>query len=626
MAFSSALQPTPPTTFTYLGQQTVDGPIIGGVLIGDYVDDSGTTPAGSAYNMPSPTLVATVPVSAQLELQSTTGALLIMRMTTTQRNALITLANGMMIYNTTTTTFQFYQNGSWVSLSAGAGGVVGPGGGSTDNAVARWDGAGGNTLQNSVVIIGDTGDITGVNTIQADAGLEAAPSYTFTTDFDTGMWHSGVNTIDFSTNGLRQVSIGTVATTVNYLQFIGSAAGTSVKINSLGTDTDVGVEIVPKGAGQVVVPVGVLATPGVAFTGDLDTGMWHSAANTLDFSTNAFRALQLVASPALSVNYATVTASATTTPVLVSAAGSDSNIGIGLIPKGTGGVEGPVGAVATPGYTFTGDTDTGMWHSAANTIDFSTNALRQFQISNTATVVDFISATGSATNAANAALQPKLVASGTDTNIDVGIQGKATGGLAILASSTGVAASLKLWNAAGTFRTSISAGVNLAGLDLTLPIVAPTNAGAPLVSSTAGVLSFANDGVIAKTGTLSSANLLAMSGAPVEILAAAPANTYYIIHRFAFELVAGTQYANGGATGLQYGTTAALGGVLATATFADTVVNAAASTAIMVAGALAATARTSLVATSITISNDTAAFITGTGTAQYTVYYSIITI
>ncbi len=622
------LAPQPPTTFTYLGQSAAGGAVIGGVLIGDYVNNTTTTPPGSSYNVPTSTLVATVPVSAILELQSTTGTLLIPRMTTTQRNALITVTNGMMIYNSTTTTFQFYQNGGWVSLSAGAGGVVGPGGGSTDNAVARWDGAGGNTLQDSVVIVSDTGAVTGVLTIAADAGTAAAPSYAFTGDVDTGMYHSAANTVDFATNGLRQVSIGTVATTVNYLQFIGSAAGATVKINSLGTDTDVGIELAPKGAGQVVIPVGVLATPGVAFTGDLDTGMWHSAANTLDFSTNAFRALQLVASPALSVNYATVTASATGNAVLVSAAGSDTNIGIGLIPKGTGGVEGPVGAVATPGYTFTTDTDTGMWHSAANTIDFSTGALRQFQVANSATVVNWISVTGAATAGAGAGPgQPKFVANGTDTLVDVAVQSKgAASGLSLLPNTAAGAGLLKLWNGGGTFYASIQGGNIGSNVTWTWPILDATVAGAPLVSSSAGVLSFANDGMLSKSSTLTSANIQAMYAVPVEILPAAPANTMYVIHRFMWETVFVVAQANGGNVGLQYGTTQHLGGTAATATFANTVVNAAESTAITVAGALAATARTSLVATSVTISNDGAAFDTGTSTAKYTVWYSIVSI
>lgn len=59
---------------------------------------------------------ATTPaVSAKLEIASTTGALLLPRMTTVQRDAL-TAVNGMLIYNSTLNKFQGYENGVWVSL------------------------------------------------------------------------------------------------------------------------------------------------------------------------------------------------------------------------------------------------------------------------------------------------------------------------------------------------------------------------------------------------------------------------------------------------------------------------------------------------------------------------------
>ena len=54
-------------------------------------------------------------VSAKLEISSTTGALLLPRMTTTQRNAL-TAVNGMLIYNSTTGRIEAYESGSWVDL------------------------------------------------------------------------------------------------------------------------------------------------------------------------------------------------------------------------------------------------------------------------------------------------------------------------------------------------------------------------------------------------------------------------------------------------------------------------------------------------------------------------------
>jgi DNA-binding beta-propeller fold protein YncE len=57
----------------------------------------------------------TVLVSSGLEVQTTTGALVIPKMTTTQRNAL-TAVNGMMVYNTSTNAFNKRENGAWASF------------------------------------------------------------------------------------------------------------------------------------------------------------------------------------------------------------------------------------------------------------------------------------------------------------------------------------------------------------------------------------------------------------------------------------------------------------------------------------------------------------------------------
>ena len=53
--------------------------------------------------------------SAVLDLTSTTGALILSRLTTVQRDAL-TAVNGMLIYNSTDNKFQGYENGSWQNL------------------------------------------------------------------------------------------------------------------------------------------------------------------------------------------------------------------------------------------------------------------------------------------------------------------------------------------------------------------------------------------------------------------------------------------------------------------------------------------------------------------------------
>lgn len=54
--------------------------------------------------------------SALLDLTSTTGALLVPRMTTTQKNAL-TAVNGMVVYDTTLAKFQGYEAGVWNNFS-----------------------------------------------------------------------------------------------------------------------------------------------------------------------------------------------------------------------------------------------------------------------------------------------------------------------------------------------------------------------------------------------------------------------------------------------------------------------------------------------------------------------------
>lgn len=59
---------------------------------------------------------------AVLDLTSTTGALLVPRMTTTQKNAL-SAVNGMIVYNTTTNKFEGYQGGGWINLEDGGAGA-----------------------------------------------------------------------------------------------------------------------------------------------------------------------------------------------------------------------------------------------------------------------------------------------------------------------------------------------------------------------------------------------------------------------------------------------------------------------------------------------------------------------
>jgi hypothetical protein len=383
------------------------------------IADSNYTLSGTQEVLVKPTTVA-----CGIELQSTSTALCISRLTGAEIAALAaagTATNGMLAYNTTTNAFNYYVNGSWTA-SSGAGTITTPGV-TTVNAVVLWGNTVGTQLLNSTVLISALGAITGVLDIDSASGLVGDPSYAFTASTSTGMWSSAANTVDFSTNGLEALQILPVASAVNWLAISPSATNTPVLLSALGTDTNIGIRLIPQGTGGVVVPVGTATHPGVVFTGSLTTGMFSSAANTVDFATNGLEALQILP-VALAVNWLAVSPSATTTPVLLSALGTDTNIGIQLVTKGTGSVIVPNGAVATPSIVFTGSPTTGMFRSAANTIDFSTNGLEALQILPVVAAVNWLAVSPSATTT------PVLLSAlGTDGNIGIEFVTKGTGGV-----------------------------------------------------------------------------------------------------------------------------------------------------------------------------------------------------
>jgi hypothetical protein len=93
-----------------------------------------------------------------------------------------------------------------------------------------------------------------------------------------------------------------------------------------------------------------------------------------------------VSATASAVNELTLANAATGGAPVLSATGGDTNIGIGLTPKGTGGVVFPAGAVGTPSITTTGDTNTGIFFPAADTIAFSEGGAEAMRIDSSGNV------------------------------------------------------------------------------------------------------------------------------------------------------------------------------------------------------------------------------------------------
>ncbi len=130
-----SLNDTSPTSFTT------------GVIIADEIH----APNGSVDSIAIPTKINGMPVSAALEIQSTNGALLIPRMTTTQRDLLVA-DNGMIIYNLSLDVFNIYVDETWINISQGDGNVLGPDG-AVDGNIATFNGTTGDIIKDSGVNI-----------------------------------------------------------------------------------------------------------------------------------------------------------------------------------------------------------------------------------------------------------------------------------------------------------------------------------------------------------------------------------------------------------------------------------------------------------------------------------------
>jgi hypothetical protein len=83
-----------------------------------------TSYRAKAQSMGISSSAITPDASSILEMRTTTKGMLIPRMTTTERNAISAPATGLMIYNTTTSNFNFYNGSSWIAIFSGSSGVT----------------------------------------------------------------------------------------------------------------------------------------------------------------------------------------------------------------------------------------------------------------------------------------------------------------------------------------------------------------------------------------------------------------------------------------------------------------------------------------------------------------------
>ncbi|MBI4036686.1 MerR family DNA-binding transcriptional regulator, partial [Candidatus Daviesbacteria bacterium] len=86
-------------------------------------------------------------------------------------------------------------------------------------------------------------NITSSGTTTFPDGSVTAPSITFTNDTNTGVYRSGTDTLDFTSGGVRTLSLPTATSGVNYVTITPAATGSGPTIAAAGSDTNIALTI-----------------------------------------------------------------------------------------------------------------------------------------------------------------------------------------------------------------------------------------------------------------------------------------------------------------------------------------------------------------------------------------------
>lgn len=87
------------------------------------------------------------------------------------------------------------------------------------------------------------------------------------------------------TNGNELLKVSATASAVNELTLANAATGNSPTLSATGDDTNIGINLTPKGTGGVVFPAGAVGTPAITTSGDANTGIYFPGADRVGFAT-----------------------------------------------------------------------------------------------------------------------------------------------------------------------------------------------------------------------------------------------------------------------------------------------------------------------------------------------------
>lgn len=285
----------------------------------------------------------------------------------------------------------------------------------------------GNTI---LTVVGSSSPTNGLTITSSNTGFAVLVAVTGgDTNQGLAIDAKGTGALTLNATGTGVVTLGkgtqatftaaSVASQVNGVTLNGTATGTDPTLVVSG-DANRGLVINPAGTGTIT--VGGKADTGVPLTvaGNSTT----QTGDLLDILQNpGGNALFKFATASAGANGITFAAQAAGTSPTITAAGADTNIDLILNAKSAGIVR--VGNTSTGGVTVGGASQTAinLIVGAANTVSLKNGAATAtLAVAGVASLVNGVTVTGAVTTVA-----PSIAASGTDTNVDLTINGKGTG-------------------------------------------------------------------------------------------------------------------------------------------------------------------------------------------------------
>ena len=299
-------------------------------------------------------------------------------------------------------------------------------------------------------------------------------------DFRLRTQGTGSYQFDTTSNGNTQAKITNTASAVNYLQLTGAATGAAPTLSAQGSDTNIPLVLTGKGAGVVALG-GSTTTNGGFAVAPIASGVNYIIA-TGATTGNTPKLTSSTANIPVSIQGSNTWANFANVSAVIGVASDITNVvGAHVV---VGSLNGNAPYVGASNYST----------SSNSGLTLQTNGVRQFLAAHTASAVNYVQATGAVTTGA-----PELSAQGSDTNINLKLTPKGTGGVQF----TGPLLPNNLAGTSGQVLTSAGAGA------------VPTWA-APVSSNITANGLFENNATISANYTIGSGNN-AVSAGPITI-------------------------------------------------------------------------------------------------------------